>query len=148
MRTKLRHLPARAAAGAYILSSGLDKLEADDDRAKQLQVWAAEAYPQLAELDAPTFARGVAVGEVALGSALLLPIVPSPVAGFGLGVFSAALLGMYLRTPGMRREHGLRPTRDGMALAKDIWMLGIAGTLLLDGGGWATRRRRRRAGPA
>jgi hypothetical protein len=39
---------------------------------------------------------------------------------------------MYLRTPGMTLEDGLRPSPQGTALAKDIWMLGIAAALVLD----------------
>ncbi|MCU1649843.1 MAG: rane protein, partial [Pseudonocardia sp.] len=38
---------------------------------------------------------------------------------------SAGLLGMYLRTPGMRQKGSLRPTEQGLALAQDAWMLGI-----------------------
>jgi hypothetical protein len=33
---------------------------------------------------------------------------------------------------GMRRQGSLRPTEDGLAMAKDIWMLGIAAGLLAD----------------
>lgn len=36
--------------------------------------------------------------------ALLLTVVPTAVAGAGLAAFSAGLLGLYLRTPGMRQE--------------------------------------------
>jgi len=32
---------------------------------------------------------------------------------------------MYLRTPGMRQQGSLRPTEQGLALAQDVWMLGI-----------------------
>jgi hypothetical protein len=39
---------------------------------------------------------------------------------------------MYLRTPGMTLEDGIRPSRQGTVLAKDIWMLGIAAALVLD----------------
>ena len=147
MRTKLRHLPARTAAGAYILSSGLDGLQADDDRAKRTQVMAAEAYPQLGQVDPQTVTRAVAVGEVALGVALLVPLVPSSIAGLGLGAFAGAMLGVYLRAPGLRRAESMRPSADGVALAKDVWLLGIAGTLILDRDAWSKRRKRRRSGP-
>ena len=39
---------------------------------------------------------------------------------------------MYLKTPGMTLEDGIRPTPEGTGLAKDIWMLGIAAALILD----------------
>ena len=32
---------------------------------------------------------------------------------------------MYARTPGMTKEDGIRPSQQGTALAKDVWMLGI-----------------------
>jgi hypothetical protein len=38
---------------------------------------------------------------------LLLPIIPTALAGLGLAGFSAGLLGLYLRIPGMRQNaHG------------------------------------------
>jgi hypothetical protein len=33
----------------------------------------------------------------------------------------------------MRREHSLRPTGQGTALAKDVWMLAIGLGLVVDG---------------
>ncbi|GAB3174157.1 hypothetical protein [Streptomyces incanus] len=32
---------------------------------------------------------------------------------------------MYPRTPGTREEGSLRPTQQGTALAKDVWLIGI-----------------------
>ena len=49
--------------------------------------------------------------------------------------FSGGLVGMYLKTPGMREEGSLAPTQDGTALAKDVWMLGIGASLLMQGSG-------------
>ncbi len=39
---------------------------------------------------------------------------------------------MYLKTPGMTQDDGIRPTADGTGLAKDVWLLGIALGLILD----------------
>jgi hypothetical protein len=39
---------------------------------------------------------------------------------------------MYVKTPGMRREHSLRPSAQGTALAKDVWMLAIGLGLVAD----------------
>jgi hypothetical protein len=93
---------------------------------------AAGTYPFLARLKPKDFARLLAVGEIALGSALLLPVVPAALAGAGLTAFSAGLLGMYVKTPGMRRERSLRPSTQGTALAKDAWLLAIGVGLVAD----------------
>ena len=50
------------------------------------------------------------------------------VLALGLGAltaFSGGLLGLYLRTPGMRKPGSLAPTEQGLAIAKDSWLLGI-----------------------
>jgi hypothetical protein len=54
-------------------------------------------------------------------------------AGTALTAFSGALLGLYLRTPGMRQEGSLGPTQQDIPLAKDIWLAGIGASLLIDG---------------
>jgi hypothetical protein len=59
--------------------------------------------------------------------------VPAAVAGAGLTAFSAGLLGLYARTPGMTKEDGIRPSQQGTPLAKDVWMLGIGIGLTIDG---------------
>jgi hypothetical protein len=63
---------------------------------------------------------------------VLLPFVPAGVAGAALTVFSAGLIGLYLRTPGMRREGSLRPTEQGIPLAKDVWLAAIGASLTID----------------
>jgi hypothetical protein len=37
-----------------------------------------------------------------------------------------------VKTPGMRREGSIWPTEQGIGLAKDVWMLGIGLSLVLD----------------
>src|SRR5271165_717523 len=91
------HLPQRIAAGAFILNSGIGKLSADEETAAQLHGFAVGAYPFLAKLKPQDFVRLLGVCEVALGSALVLPFVPSAVAGAGLTAFSGGLLGQYAR---------------------------------------------------
>ena len=98
---------------------------------------ATAAYPLLVKLDAQAFARLLGAGELTLGASLLLPIVPTALAGLGLASFSAGLLGLYLRIPGMRQDGSLRPTQQGTPLAKDAWLLGIGLSFVLD----AIRRR-------
>jgi hypothetical protein len=129
---RARRLPGRLATGAFILNAGVGKWSADEETAARLHGMAVGTYPFLAGMKPKDFARLLAVSEMTLGAALLLPAVPTGLAGAGLTAFSGGLLGMYLRTPGMRREASLRPSQQGTALAKDIWMLGIGLNLVAD----------------
>jgi uncharacterized membrane protein YphA (DoxX/SURF4 family) len=129
---KARRLPGRLTTGAFILNSGLGKWSADEETAARLHGMAVGTYPFLGKLKPKDFARLLSVGEIALGSALLLPVVPTAAAGAGLTAFSAGLLGMYLHTPGMTKEDGIRPSQQGTPLAKDVWMLGVGVGLLVD----------------
>ncbi len=129
---KLRHLPQRMAAGAFILNSGISKWSADEATAEQLHGFAVGTYPFLAKLKPKDFVKLLAGTEMALGSALLLPVIPSALAGAGLAAFSGGLLGLYARTPGMRKEGTPLPTQQGIPLAKDVWMLGIGLGLVID----------------
>ncbi len=122
---KLRHLPQRIATGAFILNAGIGKLNADEETAAQLHGFAVGTYPFLAKLKPQDFAKLLGGTEIALGAALLLPVVPSALAGAGLAAFSGGLLGLYIRTPGMRKEGSPLPTQQGIPIAKDVWMLGI-----------------------
>jgi hypothetical protein len=122
---KLRHLPPRLATGAYIFNSGLSKRNADPGTAAGLHGMATGSYPFLGKMEPEQFLKLLSAGELALGAALLLPVVPTALAGAGLVGFSAGLVGLYLRTPGLRKEGSLAPTQDGSAIAKDAWMLGI-----------------------
>lgn len=129
---KSRHIPARLATGAFILNSGLEKSQGDEQTAQALHGMASGTYPFLGKLQATDFLKVLSRTEIALGAALLLPVVPTVVAGAGLAAFSGGLLGLYLRTPGMRQEGSLRPTQQGLAVAKDVWMLGIAAGFIVD----------------
>jgi hypothetical protein len=140
---KLSHIPPRIATGAYILNSGLSKLNADDDTAKGLHGMAAGAYPMLEDVEPRSFVKALGMGEVAVGGGLLAPFVPSWLAGFALTGFSSALIGLYLKTPGMTQEGSVRPTSHGTPFAKDIWMVGTGLGLLIDG--LTPSRGRRRA---
>jgi hypothetical protein len=132
LRVKLHHLPQRIATGGFILNSGISKLSADEATAEQLYGFAVGTYPFLSKLKPKDFVRLLAVTEITLGSALILPIIPSALAGAGLAAFSGGLLGLYARTPGMRKEGTPLPTQQGVPLAKDVWMLGIGLGLVLD----------------
>jgi hypothetical protein len=77
---KLRNVPTRLAAGAFILHTGLGK-------------WRS----------GPEQAAGV-----------------------------HGMLTMYARTPALRERRSIWPSQQGIAVAKDVWMLGIGLGLLLD----------------
>jgi hypothetical protein len=132
LAAKVRRLPLRVATGAYILNAGIGKLKADEETAKMLHGMGSGAYPVLQKLQPPHFAKTLAISETALGAALLLPIVPAGLAGLALTGFAGSLLGMWWKTPGMHEEGSIKPTVQGTPIAKDVWMLGIGTSLLLD----------------
>ena len=65
---------------------------------------------------------------------MALPIVPNKIAGAALSAFSGGLVGLYLRTPDLHRPGSILPNQAGIALSKDIWMLGIGLGLLAENG--------------
>jgi uncharacterized membrane protein YphA (DoxX/SURF4 family) len=132
LSAKLRRAPGRIVSGAFILNAGISKFSGDEQTAKALHGMASGAYPVLEKIPPKPFLKAVAVSEIALGSALLLPVVPTLVAGAGLMGFSGSLLGMWWRTPGMHEEGSPRPTQQGTTIAKDVWMLGIGTGLVAD----------------
>ena len=129
---KLRHLPPRLAIGAFILNSGLGKRGIDEEGAAGLQQMAVNAYPQLGDMAPRDFGKFISTSEIALGAALLVPIIPTWLAAAGLTVFSGSLLRMYVKTPGLTEEGSIRPTAAGTAIAKDVFMLGAALGMLVD----------------
>jgi hypothetical protein len=98
-----------------------------------LHGFAAGTYPFLKKLKPADFVRLLAATEIALGAALVIPVVPEALAGAGLTAFSVGTLGLYAKTPGMRKPGTPLPTEQGTALAKDIWMTGIGIGLVIDG---------------
>ncbi|MGY1773063.1 hypothetical protein [Blastococcus sp. SYSU D00813] len=129
----LAEIGPRLSAGAFILNSGLGKRGADEATAAGLHGFASSTYPFLKKVEPAQFAQGLAAAEIGIGAALLTPFVPTAVAGLLLTGFSGGLLGLYLNTPGMRKEGSLAPTQEGLAVAKDVWLLGIGVGLLTRG---------------
>ena len=129
---RISHVPLRLATGAFILNSGITKRGLDADSAAGMQGMASSVVPQAGKLPPEQFGRVLSLGEMALGAALLTPFVSPLVAGAGLTAFSAGLLTMYRRTPGMTEADGIRPTQAGTAIAKDVWMLGAGLALVAD----------------
>jgi uncharacterized membrane protein YphA (DoxX/SURF4 family) len=130
---QLSHLPTRAATGAYILHEGVGKWGGGFDQANGVHQVASSAYPFLKSVKPSTFLRLLSVGEMTTGALLLAPFVPPAVSGAALTGFSGALVTMYLRTPAMHEPGSVWPTHNGIALSKDVWMLGIGLSLIIDG---------------
>ncbi len=126
----MQNYPIRFTAGAFILNSGLNKLNGEDDYLEHVFGMAVTAYPILDVVGSTRFAKLFGSLEVLLGTLLLIPLIPDAVAGTVMLPFSAGLVGLYLRIPGMRGEKSLRPTSQGIAMAKDLWLLGISLSLI------------------
>jgi hypothetical protein len=92
--------------------TGLAKRGADDATAGQLHGFAAGTYPVLGKLDAKRFTSLLSTAEIAIGTALVVPVVPAWLAGTGLTAFALGTLGLYLRTPACdRRVRCVPPSR-------------------------------------
>jgi hypothetical protein len=141
----LSEIAPRISAGAFILNSGLGKRGADENAAAGMHGFASGTYPFLGSVPPQQFAKALSTAEIAIGAALLTPFVPTAVAGAALTAFSGGLLGLYLKTPGMRKEGSLAPTEQGLSIAKDSWLLGIGIGLLVRGTVDREPRRVRRA---
>lgn len=130
--TKLRRAPGRVAAGAFILNAGIGKLSGSAETAKVMHGMASHTYPFLKPIPAGLFLRLLALTEIGIGTLLLLPVVGARFSGTLLMGFSGGLLGLYIRTPGMH-DSKFRPTQQGTAIAKDVWLAAIGTTLVIDG---------------
>jgi uncharacterized membrane protein YkgB len=131
---KIRTIPPRMATGAFVLHAGLGKWGGSAEQAAGVHGMAAAAIPPLKAFSAPTFLRVLSAGEIATGALLLAPFVSNRTAGLALTAFSGGLMTLYARTPSMRKPGSIWPSQQGMAVSKDVWMLGIGLGLLLDDG--------------
>jgi uncharacterized membrane protein YphA (DoxX/SURF4 family) len=138
-----RSLPGRAATGAFILHSGLEKWNGPSEQAEGVHAMATGAFPFLKSIPPERFLKLLAASEVMTGALLLAPFVSNPVAGTALTGFSGSLLAMYARTPALRKPGSIWPTQAGIPVSKDVWMLGIGLGLLAD-----AAKRRVRSGEA
>ncbi len=134
MEMAARNLPTRLATGAYILHTGWEKWHGDEERAQALHATAVGAFPFLEQISPTRFLRALAIAELCIGAALLTPFVPNRLAGAPLVAFAGGLVTLYLRTPSMHRPGSVWPTRAGIGVSKDVWMLGIGVGLLADPG--------------
>lgn len=131
MPLKFSNIPLRAATGAFILNSGLSKLGAGREQAQGLHGFAATAFPQVKDMEPQEFVKLLSRAEIALGTALLLPFIPSRLAGLALTAFAGGLNWLYYKAPGLRQEGSLRPTEDGIGIAKDLWMTAMGVSMLV-----------------
>jgi hypothetical protein len=138
----LRNIPTPAAAGSYVLHSGLEKWNGSEEQAKGLHAAASGAYPVLDKVPPTTFIKVLSAAEIGTGALLLLPVVSNKLAGAALTAFAGSLVGMYLRTPAMRQPGSVWPSQAGIGVSKDIWMVGIGLGLLADDTTDSVRKRR------
>jgi hypothetical protein len=110
----------------------MDKRHAPAEIAQGMHGMASGAYPFLRGTAPTSFLKRLSMGEIAVGSLLLAPFVPTAVAGAALTGFAGGLVTMYLRTPGLRKPGSIWPSQQGTAISKDVWMLGIGVGLLAD----------------
>jgi hypothetical protein len=129
----LSEIAPRISAGAFILNSGLGKRSVDAETAAGMHGFAAGTYPVLQKVPPQQFVQGLSAAEIAVGAVLLTPFVPTFTAGVALTAFSGGLLGLYLKTPGMRKPNSLAPTEQGLSIAKDSWLVGIGIGLMTRG---------------
>ena len=130
---RLSHIPLRLTTGAFMLNAGLSKRSLAGEAADGVHTLAASAVKPVEGMSSDTFAKVLSGSEMALGAALLMPTVSPRLAGAGLTAFAAGLLRLYWVTPGMHEPGDPRPTQQGNALAKDVWLLGAGMALLIDG---------------
>ncbi|KAF0966560.1 DoxX family membrane protein [Rhodococcus sp. T7] len=138
--TTLGDLPGRIATGGFILHTGLQKWSADEQTAQGVHGMAAGAFPFLNAIPPERFIKLLSIAEIGTGVALLVPFVPTAVAGAALTGFSGGLVAMYARTPALRNPGSIWPNENGIAIAKDTWMLGMGLGYVLDG--WTRLRNR------
>ena len=141
---RLSHLPLRLSTGAFLLSSGLSRRSLTAEATDGLAMAGASA-PQAGALPPQRLGPLLSASELALGGALLAPFVSPVTAGLGLTAFSAALLRTWWQTPGTHEEGSPRPTAQGLAVSKDVWLLGTGLALVLDGLADGSRRAARRS---
>ena len=124
----------RAVPGAFILNSGIGKLGLDEESAAGLQQMAANGVPMVENMTPAEFGKFLSYGEIAVGAALLLPFVPTRIAGAALTTFAYGLVANYFSIDSMTEDDGIRPSQDGTPVAKDTWLAAIGISLMLIGG--------------
>lgn len=103
--------------GAFIANSGVGKIGMPAEYSAGVQQAAASGIPALAKLPSDKFGTWLGYAETAIGAALT--------------AFSGGLFSMYFRNPENTEADGIRPSQEGMALSKDVFMLAIGLALMI-----------------
>jgi len=140
------HLPLRLTTGAVIPNSGLSKRAFPPGAAAGLQNMAANAVSVVRTMRPGTFDKTFSAAELTLGVALLTPVVPSALVGPRWPRSAVDCRPCTGRpracTNRARSVPPLRPTQDGTAVAKGVWMFGTGTALLADSLAAGAHRRR------
>ena len=131
--SKLSTAILRAVPGAFVANSGIGKIGMPAEYSAGVQQAAVSGIPTAAKLPADKFGTYLGYAETGIGAALLAPFVPNKVAGAGLAAFAGGLLTMYFRNPENTEADGIRPSQEGRALSKDVFMLAIGLALMTQG---------------
>lgn len=131
-KLSVKDIPTRVSTGGYVLHGGWEKWRADEEHAGSVHAMAAGAFPLLTKVPPRAFLKLLAGAELAVGVALLAPVVPNRVAGGALTAFAGGLMALYQRTPALHKPGSIWPTPAGTGVSKDVWMLGIGLGLLAD----------------
>ncbi|GAA1853898.1 hypothetical protein [Brevibacterium marinum] len=134
----------RAVPGAFILNSGIGKLGIDEESAAGLQQMAANGVPMVENMTPAQFGKFLSYGEIAVGASLLLPFVPTRIAGAALTTFASGLVSNYFSIESMTEDDGIRPSQDGIPVAKDTWLAAIGISLMLIGGSKKTKKTKKK----
>ena len=130
---RLSHVPLRVTTGAFLLDEGLGTRTLVRERTDGVQPMAEGVAAQVPQVQPAAVSKALTAGEVALGAVMLAPFVSPVVAGVALTAFSGALLRTWWMTPGTHEPGSIKPTRDGAAVAKDLWLMGAGLALVADG---------------
>ncbi|WP_018297184.1 hypothetical protein [Corynebacterium lubricantis] len=125
MSLAVSSIALRAIPAAFILNSGLGKLQTPPEASAGMQQFAATGISAVNKLPADKFGKILGAAETALGAALLTPFVSNRLAGAGLTAFGAGLMTLYFGNEGNTEDDGIRPSSDGTTLAKDSWLVAL-----------------------
>ena len=131
--SKISDAILRGVTGAFVTNTGVGKIGMPAEFSAGVQQAAASGIPALAKLPSDKFGTWLGYAETAVGATLLAPFVSNKVAGAALTAFSGGLLSMYFRNPENTESDGIRPSQEGMALSKDVFMLAIGLALMTKG---------------
>lgn len=121
----LSSVALRAIPGLFILNSGVGKIGMPAEASAGTQEFAASGIPALKKLPADKFGSILGWSEAAVGGAMLAPFVSNRLAGIGVTALGAGLLTLYFNNEGNTKDDGIRPTDEGISLAKDSWLVAI-----------------------